>query len=41
MTKTIAILTAVIAYLLLPVAMVVIAFDVAKEFVGECVQEIL
>jgi hypothetical protein len=41
MNKFIGICTAALAYLLLPVAMVAVAFSEAKEYVHTCVEELL
>lgn len=40
MDKFIGVCTAVLAYLLLPVAMVATAFSVAKEYVSMCMEDL-
>lgn len=40
MNKFIGICTAVLAYLMLPVAIVVTAFGVAKEYVSMCMEDL-
>lgn len=39
MNRTIALVTALFAYLLLPVAMVMVAYGVALEYVNTCIKE--
>jgi hypothetical protein len=41
MSKLIAIITALLTYLLLPVAMVAVAYGVAREYVSHCMEEFL
>lgn len=40
MSKVIAVVTGVMAWFMLPIAMVIVAFEGAREYVRECVEEL-
>jgi hypothetical protein len=40
MSKVIAVVTGVMAWFMLPIAMVIVAFEGAREYVRECVEDL-